>query len=165
MVQVLPQITLYRPGHGRLLQFQSVPSKLKVAKKNITTMLANPTKFFKFDPNGFVMVLDKDPAPQQAKAKEEAKQLRASTGGLFEKLMSSAGVKCAFLLASLVPVTDFTVGATCLSGSEKLLIEVFARALLGPGEKIPLGTDITSAKYLRSLLTCVPGQLSAESHL
>lgn len=94
-VKVLPQITLFRPGHGQLLQFQSVPSKLKVAKKNISKILEHPTKFFKLDPNGFVMVLDKDPAPQNAKAKQDAKKLKASTGGLFDRLMSSAGVRCA----------------------------------------------------------------------
>ena len=94
-VKVLPQITLFRPGYGPLLQFQSVPSKLKVAKKNISTILEHPTKFFKLDPNGFVKVLDKDPAPQQQKAKQDAQKLKASTGGLFEKLMSSAGVRCA----------------------------------------------------------------------
>lgn len=92
-VRVLPQITLFRPGHGSLLQFQSVPSKLKIAQKNIITMLDNPTKFFKLDPNGYVMVLDKDPAPQQAQAMQEAQKLKASTGGLFDKLMASAGVR------------------------------------------------------------------------
>lgn len=97
-MKVLPQITLYRPGHGQLLQFQSVPSKLKVAKKNISKILEHPTKFFKLDPNGMVTVLDEDPSPQQAQAKQDAQKLKASTGGLFEKLMSSAGVRCSFYL-------------------------------------------------------------------
>jgi hypothetical protein len=74
-----------------------VTSKLQVAKKNIGIILANPTKFFKLDPNGYVVVLDEDPAPQEAQNKAEAEKLRASSGGLFEKLMASSGVRYRFL--------------------------------------------------------------------
>jgi hypothetical protein len=97
-VKVIPQVTLYRPGHGKLLQFQSVPSKLQVARKNIGTILANPTKFFKLDLNGYVVVLDEDPAPRQAQNNLEAQKLKASTGGLFEKLMSAASARYCFSL-------------------------------------------------------------------
>lgn len=93
-VKVLPQVSLFRPGYGQLLSSQAVPSKLKVLKKNVLKMLDHPDKFFKLDPNGSVVVLDKDPSPERRQAKEEAKELAKSTGGLFEKLMASAGVRC-----------------------------------------------------------------------
>jgi hypothetical protein len=96
-------VTLYRPGYGPVLQFQAVASKLKVAKLNMTTMLEHPTKFFKLDPNGHVVVLDEDPTPQQEKAKADAAQLRASTGGLFEKLMASPAARCAAALGVRQP--------------------------------------------------------------
>lgn len=94
-VKVLPQVSLFRPGYGEVLASQAVPSKIKTLKKNILKVLDHPDKFFKLDPNGSVAVLDEDPAPERRQAKKEAKQLAQSTGGLFEKLMASAGIRYA----------------------------------------------------------------------
>jgi len=93
-VKVLPQISLFRPGYGQVLSCQAVPSKLKTIKKNVAKMLENQGKFFKLDPNGMLVVLDEDPAPERQQAKVEAQKLASSTGGLFEKLMASAGGRC-----------------------------------------------------------------------
>ena len=96
-VKVLPQISLFRPGYGQVLSCQAVPSKLKTIKKNVAKMLENQGKFFKLDPNGMLVVLDEDPAPERQQAKVEAQKLASSTGGLFEKLMASAGGRCALV--------------------------------------------------------------------
>lgn len=91
-VKALPQVGLYRPGVGFLISFQAVPSKMKVAKQNLDAVLDNPTKFFKTDPNGFFVPTDEDPAGRQAASKAAAAQLKASTGGLFEKLLKQANI-------------------------------------------------------------------------
>lgn len=89
-VKALPQVGLYRPGHGRLLAFQAVPSKMKIIKANLNTVLDSPGKYFKLDPNGYAMVLDEDPTPEITAARKKAKALAASTGSLFEHLMATA---------------------------------------------------------------------------
>jgi hypothetical protein len=92
-VKALPLVGLYRPNYGRLLSFQAVPSKIKVITANVEKVLANPTKFFKLDPNGYAVAVDTDPTPEQHQQKKDAEKLRAKTGGLFEHLMATANGK------------------------------------------------------------------------
>jgi hypothetical protein len=68
---------------------------MKVIKANIEKVVANPTKFFKLDPNGYALPVDTDPTPELQEQQREAEKLKSSTGGLFEHLMATANGKCA----------------------------------------------------------------------
>lgn len=97
-VKAMPMLHLYRPNHGFLLAQQPVPSQLKSIARNLDVVVANPTNFFKLDPNHFVQVLDSDPNPERQQAKAAAAKLKASTGGLYERLMAASAP--AYVLSS-----------------------------------------------------------------
>jgi thiol-disulfide isomerase/thioredoxin len=94
-VKALPQAGLYRPNHGRLVAFGVTPSKLKILKANVQTVLRNTDKFFKLDPNGYAVPVDTDPTPELGIAKKAADKLKASTGGLYDALTAMANGTCA----------------------------------------------------------------------
>ena len=68
---------------------------MKILKANLTTVLEHPGKFFKLDPNGYAAPVDDDPTPEMTAQRQQARELAASTGGLFEHLMATANGGCA----------------------------------------------------------------------
>ena len=140
-IKALPCVSLFRPEQGLLVSFPSVPSRMKQIKANILHVRDSESPFFKLDPNGCVVPTDTDPLPEISKAREEAKKLKASTGGLFEHLMAVSN-KCATPTCCL-PIDSFRTcqstsrqcccgpagGRHCLAHAHGALDDVRARAL------------------------------------
>lgn len=92
-VKALPFVQLYKAGEStELVGFQAVPSRSKAIRGNLKVVLDNPGKWFRLDPNGFVVVSDVPPPDAQAKAKRAAQldAMRQKGNSLFDHLMKVA---------------------------------------------------------------------------